>query len=308
MARMAAVGVRYTTPDQFEVNQNGVPIAGAQLFFYETGTTTPQNTYQDVTLSTPNVNPVIADANGRFGNIWLIPATAYAVSLWTAPTVDNPTGSQIWTFDPVGPASGGAPTDITGIIGEVRTFAGPSAAVPAQWYLCYGQAVSRTTYASLFAIIGTTWGIGDGSSTFNLPDLRGRAMFGVDAMGGTPANRITSGVAGFSGTLGSSGGSQNVQVHGHAVSDPTHTHTLTDPGHNHGTTEATQFFVFLGSGGNSNVSSGSTFGGNTDTATDTTGITIAAAATGITVANYGSGTAQNVPPGAIMNMIIYAGA
>lgn len=304
---MAAVGVRYTTPDQFEVNQNGVPLAGAQLFFYETGTVTPQATYSDVFLTVPNANPIIADANGRFGNIWLIPATAYAVQLWTAATTDDPTGSQIWAFDPVGPASGGAPTDIAGIIGEVRAFAGPSAAVPAQWYLCYGQAVSRTTYASLFAVIGTTWGIGDGSSTFNLPDLRGRAMFGVDAMGGTPANRITSGFAGFSGTLGSSGGDQLLMQHTHAVNDPTHDHTLTDPEHSH----AEQ--IGQGSGGSFpewvvTGSSGTASPSDLPTGTSSTGITIAAAATGITLGNAGAGDSQNVPPAAIMNLIIYAGA
>lgn len=305
---MTAVGVRYATPDQFEVDANGVPIAGGQLFFYLTGTNTPQNTYQDVGLTIPNANPIIADANGRFGNIWLIPSLAYRVQLWTAPTVDDPTGSQVWSFDPVGPASGGVPTNVAGIIGEVRAFAGPQAAIPGQWYECYGEAVDRTQFASLFAVIGTTWGIGDGSTTFNLPDLRGRTLFGVDDMGGTPAGRITSGVAGFPGSLGSSGGSQFLQQHNHAVNDPTHTHALTDPGHNHGTTEATQFLVFLGSGGNSNVVSGSTFGGNTNTAVDTTGVTMAAAATGITLAVAGGGQSQNVPPGAIVYYIIYAGA
>jgi microcystin-dependent protein len=52
---------------------------------------------------------------------------------------------------------------------------------PAGWLLCDGAAVSRTTYAALFAIIGTTYGIGDGSTTFNLPDSRGRASAGFDS-------------------------------------------------------------------------------------------------------------------------------
>lgn len=58
------------------------------------------------------------------------------------------------------------------------------------YLLCYGQAVSRTTYATLFSAIGTTFGSGDGSTTFNLPDLRGRVIAGHDSMGGTSANRI----------------------------------------------------------------------------------------------------------------------
>lgn len=49
---------------------------------------------------------------------------------------------------------------------------------PAGWLLCHGQAISRTTYAALFALIGTTYGAGNGSSTFNLPDLQGRVPVG----------------------------------------------------------------------------------------------------------------------------------
>ena len=55
-------------------------------------------------------------------------------------------------------------------VGCVIPFAG--AAAPTGWLLCQGQAVSRTTYAQLFSVIGTTYGSGDGSTTFNLPDMR----------------------------------------------------------------------------------------------------------------------------------------
>lgn len=55
----------------------------------------------------------------------------------------------------------------------------PLASAPTGWLLCDGAAVSRTLYAALFAVIGTTWGAGDGSTTFNLPDLRGRAAMGA---------------------------------------------------------------------------------------------------------------------------------
>ena len=75
------------------------------------------------------------------------------------------------------------------------------------WLLCYGQAVSRTTYASLFTALGTTYGVGDGSTTFNLPDLRGRTIAGQDDMGGTSANRMTSPINGD--TLGAAGGSES---------------------------------------------------------------------------------------------------
>jgi microcystin-dependent protein len=96
-------------------------------------------------------------------------------------------------------------------VGAIQDFAGSSA--PAGWYLCYGQAVSRTTYATLFGIIGTTYGSGDGLTTFNLPDCRGRATYGVDNMGGTAANRITVAGGNFNATvLGGSGGNQNVTL------------------------------------------------------------------------------------------------
>lgn len=61
--------------------------------------------------------------------------------------------------------------------GTVVAFAGPAA--PSGWLLCNGQAVSRTDYASLYAAIGTTFGQGNGTTTFNLPDLRGRTVIGV---------------------------------------------------------------------------------------------------------------------------------
>lgn len=72
--------------------------------------------------------------------------------------------------------------------GTVVSFAGASA--PSGWLLCAGQAVSRTTFATLFSAIGTTHGVGDGTSTFNVPDLRGRTVAGVDNMGGAVANRL----------------------------------------------------------------------------------------------------------------------
>ena len=62
---------------------------------------------------------------------------------------------------------------------------------PGGWLLCYGQAISRTFYVGLFNVIGETYGAGDSSSTFNLPDLRGRFPLGKDNMGGTSANRVT---------------------------------------------------------------------------------------------------------------------
>ena len=63
--------------------------------------------------------------------------------------------------------------------GSVTAFAGSSA--PTNFLLCDGAAVSRSTYAELFALISTTYGVGDGSTTFNLPNLKGRMPVGRDA-------------------------------------------------------------------------------------------------------------------------------
>jgi len=72
----------------------------------------------------------------------------------------------------------------------------------------FGQALSRTTYASMFALLGTTYGVGDGSTTFNIPDLRGRVVAGKDDMGGSAASRLSNAsiTSGSPTTLGGSGG------------------------------------------------------------------------------------------------------
>ena len=73
-------------------------------------------------------------------------------------------------------------------VGVVECFA--RAAAPGGWLACDGAAVSRTTYADLFAAIGTAFGAGDGSTTFNLPDLRGEFVRGLDSGRGVDAARV----------------------------------------------------------------------------------------------------------------------
>jgi microcystin-dependent protein len=66
-----------------------------------------------------------------------------------------------------------------------------SSDAPDGWLICDGSAVSRSDYAKLFSALGVTFGSGDGANTFNLPDLRGRAVVGLDNMGGSAANVIS---------------------------------------------------------------------------------------------------------------------
>lgn len=136
----------------------------------------------------------------------------------------------------------------------------------------------------LFDALGTTYGVGDGSTTFNLPDMRGRTVFGVDNMGGSAANRITNAVCGITGTtLGAVGGDQNM---------PTHTHGSTESPHSHSIPLAAQA---SGGGGDRQVYDSGTFVKNINSGTATTGLTIN---------NAGTGTGANVPPAIVMNWMI----
>lgn len=178
-------------------------------------------------------------------------------------------------------ASAAPPTAFTS--GMLMPYA--AATAPSGWLLCYGQAISRSTYADLFAVISTTYGVGDNSTTFNIPDFRGRAAFGKDDMGGTAASRLTTAGSGVDGaTLGTGGGSQLTQQH---------THTVTDPGHVHAITYKANQTPLEGG-----ISSSSQ-GWYNETTINTGSVT-----TGITNANYGSGTSQNVPPALVVTYII----
>ena len=98
-----------------------------------------------------------------------------------------------------------------GMAGMIQMFAGSTA--PAGWLICDGSAVSRTTYATLFAVIETTYGTGDGSTTFNLPDLRGRVAVGVGTGTATDATAHA---------LGQYDGAETVTLTENEI--PSHTH------------------------------------------------------------------------------------
>lgn len=113
-------------------------------------------------------------------------------------------------------------------IGEVVDYTGPT--VPPFFLFCYGQLVSRTTYALYFAVVGTTYGAGDGVTTFGMPDCRGRVTAGKDDMGGTPASRLTGQTNGIAGTgLGNVGGEERHQLTIAELAAHTHTGSPTGP-------------------------------------------------------------------------------
>lgn len=103
---------------------------------------------------------------------------------------------------PMQDLTAGQAAAILGLPGMIAAFA--MATAPDGWLECDGSAVSRVSYAALFAAIGTTWGAGDGTTTFNLPDLRGEFLRGWDHGKGTDSGR----------TLGSSQ-ADDFKSHGH---------------------------------------------------------------------------------------------
>ena len=165
--------------------------------------------------------------------------------------------------------------------GTISMYGGSAA--PAGWLLCNGAAVSRTTYASLFSVVSTNFGTGDGSTTFNLPDLRGRVPVGF-GQGTSLTNR----------TMGATGGAET-----HTLSQsemPSHGHTVNDPGHTH-TSSAGGNFVTGGSGTGANVTTG---GGSYVLSPNTSSST-----TGISINATGGGGAHNImQPFQVTNFII----
>lgn len=125
-------------------------------------------------------------------------------------------------------------------VGAVIDYAGSNA--PETWMFAYGQAVSRTTYPVLFAAIGTAYGNGNGSTTFNLPDLRGRVIAGKDDMGGSNAGRLSF----FGDAARAIGGVFGAASHVLTIGEmPSHNHggrVSTGGSHSHGFTVLGQLF------------------------------------------------------------------
>jgi len=110
--------------------------------------------------------------------------------------------------------------------GMIVPYSGVDSTVPSGWLFCNGQAISRSTYASLFSVIATTYGVGDGSSTFNVPDLRGRIPFGPaqSSSDSSPLNGASFNSGNFY-SLASSGGSENHLITSQQTPAKSHTHT-----------------------------------------------------------------------------------
>lgn len=152
----------------------------------------------------------VLDSAGR-ASVYIPAGTEYKLVLQTASSV------TLYTQDNVSVPSAQAPPAPAAVpTGTVFSFTGSAA--PSGYLLCDGSAVSRTTYAALFAVEGTTYGSGDGSTTFNLPNMVGRFAFGKAS----------------SGTGSTLGGTFGTIDHTHTGAPHTHTFTTNSAGaHTH---------------------------------------------------------------------------
>lgn len=187
----------------------------------------------------------------------------------TNPQTGVVTNPWLYFFQTLWTRSGSGQGSVQSPTGMITAFA--ASLPPTGWLICDGSAISRTTYAILFAVIGTEWGVGDGATTFNVPDLRGRLGLGVSG----------------SHALASTGGAETVTLSVGQL--PSHTHTINDPGHVHTALVAS-------STNTAGAAAGTATAGNTGSAV-----------TGITINNTGSGNPVSLlNPFAAVQFIIKA--
>lgn len=207
-------------------DDDGAPAASFKLYAFESGTTTPKTTYQDQAEGATNTHPIVLDASGRC-NLWLDDGaytfrldTAADDPVWTRDDVSGLAEAEVGSYLPLAGGTltgdliltGNATTGLEAVpkqqldsaiatavaslttnitaavpIGTIALWLTTTA--PSGWLHLNGQAVSRSTYSALFALWGTTFGSGDGSTTFNVPETRGEFPRFWDASRGVDAGR-----------------------------------------------------------------------------------------------------------------------
>ena len=210
----------------------------------------------------------LADSNSSH---WVALQAASTVSsnlTFTLPSVDGSSGQLLQTN-----GSGVLSFSTVNGVPSGAVFCLAVATVPSGYLECNGASVSRSTYAALFAIIGTAYGSASGT-TFNLPDLRGEFVRGYDHGRGVDSGRSVA-------------SAQSGQNESH-----THTATVTDPGHNHAFTAAKSI------GGHTDD------GGSPDQRSTTQDLTTGSKVTGVTVSNAATGGNETRPRNVAMMYVI----
>jgi microcystin-dependent protein len=197
-------------------------------------------------------------------------------------TSGGPGANPAWATPSAG---AGVPT------GVPLPFSGPAANIPAGYLICDSSAVSRSTYAALFTAIGTTHGSGNGTTTFNVPDYRGRGLSGVDNMGANgAAGRLTSTtMSPDSHTIGANGGAETHTLSAAESGTTAHTHTAS--------TSSSTSQSGLGAGSLDVQPSGSFSSGTPITITSTTTVNAASA-------TAAANPHTNVPPTSLVIWMI----
>ena len=182
-------------------------VFGSYVWSAATGVWKAREEQAPVTITSPTVPDT-----GQDGDLWFNTTNGLIFAYYA----DGTSGQWVEVL------SSAVPT-IQEIVPVGTVVQSASISAPTGWLLCEGQAVSRTEYSRLFAAIGTLYGSGNGTTTFNVPDLKGRVPVGKDT--GT-----------FS-ALGLTGGSESVTLTSAQSGIPAHSHpnTLSDPGHFHNT-------------------------------------------------------------------------
>lgn len=244
--------------------QDGQTISGASLTEHVADALLKATTISEQLLKDPAAatDELLINDSGQFKKITVQILKTLIAQTLTSDDLSDETRSELKT--PVGVI-----VDFAGII------------EPDGWLFCGGQAVSRMTYALLFDAIGTIWGEGDGSNTFNVPDLRGFVCAGKDDMVSGASGRLTAAYIYGGGGPTALGGYGGGQAHTLTSSElATHSHTFND------------FYQGLVPGG--------AFSGGT-------GFTLTGEFTGNTTAAAGGGGAHNnVQPTRMLNKIIRA--